>query len=77
MTRSSAIVLLAFLFAVFSSVAPAQEQSLWDVKALKEIIPGAPAGSVDMDFAGGMAYGTNVFVQYNTQCDPHCGQREG
>ena len=66
MTRSSAIVLLAFLCAVFSSSAPAQEQSLWDVKALKEIIPGAPAGSVDMDFAGNTAYGTNVFVQYNT-----------
>ena len=62
MRRLSAIVPLVFLFALFPFVARAQQQPSWDVRALKQIIPGAPDGSVDV--VGDTAYGTNVFVQY-------------
>jgi lipopolysaccharide assembly outer membrane protein LptD (OstA) len=64
MRRLPAIVALVFLCAFFPFVAPAQQQASWDVRALKQIIPGAPDGSVDV--VGNTAYGTNVFVQYNT-----------
>jgi lipopolysaccharide assembly outer membrane protein LptD (OstA) len=64
MRRLPAIVALVFLCALFPFAAPAQQQSSWVVQALSQIIPGAPAGSVDV--VGDMAYGTNVFVQYNT-----------
>ena len=62
MRRLPAIVSLVLLCALFPFVARAQEQPSWDVRALKQIIPGAPDGSVDV--VGDTAYGTNVFVQY-------------
>jgi lipopolysaccharide assembly outer membrane protein LptD (OstA) len=58
------IVPLVFLSALFPFVARAQEPPSWDVRALSQIIPGAPAGSVDV--VGDKAYGTNVFVQYSS-----------
>ena len=45
MRKSPAIVLLAFLFVVLPSLAPAQEQTSWVVKALNQVIPGAPSGN--------------------------------
>jgi LPS-assembly protein len=64
MRKLPAIVALVFLYALFPFAARAQQQSSWVVQALSQIIPGAPAGSVDV--VGDTAYGTNVFVQYNT-----------
>jgi len=66
MRRLPAIILLACLFAFFSLAALAQQQSLWDVRTLNQVIPGAPGGHVDYDWTAGTAYGTNLFVQYNT-----------
>jgi LPS-assembly protein len=62
MRKLSAIAPLVLLFAFFPFVARAQEQLSWVVQALNQIIPGAPAGSVDV--VGETAYGTNVYVQY-------------
>jgi len=63
MRKLPAIVLLALLFAVFSSVALAQQPPSWVVQSLNQIIPGAPVGSVDI--VGNTATGTNgIFVQY-------------
>jgi len=63
MRRTPVIALLAFLFAVGSSVTWAQEQPSLVVQALKQVIPSAPAGSVD--FVGTNVIGTNVFMQYS------------
>ncbi|HTY86823.1 MAG TPA: hypothetical protein VMB80_05105 [Candidatus Acidoferrum sp.] len=63
MRKPLAIVLLAIFVAMIPSVLPAQEQQLV-MQALKQIIPSAPEGHVDYDFANGTAHGTNVFVQY-------------
>jgi lipopolysaccharide assembly outer membrane protein LptD (OstA) len=53
---------LIFFGSFFPLISFAQEQPSWVVRALKQIIPGAPDGSVDI--VGNTAYGTNVFVQY-------------
>ena len=63
MRKLSAIVPPLFLFAVFSSVAWAQEPPSWEVMGLNQIIPGAPIGSVDI--VGDTATGTNgICVKY-------------
>lgn len=64
MRKLFAIALLGFLCAVFPPVAWAQEQTSWVVKALNQVIPGAPDGS--MDVVGNKVYCTNVFVQYES-----------
>jgi LPS-assembly protein len=64
MRKLSAIVLLTFLCAVFSSVARAQEQPSWVVQSLSQVITNAPEGHVDFDWGSGLAHGTNVFIQY-------------
>ncbi len=65
MRKLRIIVLLALLFAIFPFVAPAQEQPSLVVEALNKIIPGAPEGHVDYDWATGKASGTNLFLQYS------------
>ena len=65
MRKSPAIALTAFLFAVFSLVAGAQEQPSLEMWALKQVLADAPEGHVDYDFAAGAAHGTNgVFIKY-------------
>ncbi len=65
MRKPRIIVLLALLFAVFSSVAWAQEQPSWDVRALSLIIPGAPEGRMEYDpVSGTMSWTNGVFVKY-------------
>ena len=62
MRKLPAIVLLAFLFAVFSSVARAQEEPQIVVQALNQIIPGTSVASLEL--RDGVWYGTNgIFVQ--------------
>ena len=58
------IVPLIFLTALFPVIAPAQQEQGWEVKALNEVIPGAPEGRVEYDMTSGVARGTNVFVKY-------------
>jgi lipopolysaccharide assembly outer membrane protein LptD (OstA) len=62
MRKSPAIVLLAILFAAFSSVVWAQEASQIVVQSLSNVIPGAPVGSVDT-FGDKKVYCTNVIMQ--------------
>jgi lipopolysaccharide assembly outer membrane protein LptD (OstA) len=67
MTRFPAIVLFAFLSAIFPFIAVAQEQPTWDIQALNQIIPGAKVGNVEFDFATDTATGTDgVYVKYGT-----------
>ena len=62
MRKLPAIVLLAFLFAVFPSVAWAQEEPQIVVQALNQIIPGTSVASLEL--RDGVWYGTNgIFVQ--------------
>ena len=57
------IAALILLAAVFPVAALAQEQPVWEVQSLNQIIPGAPEGSVTMTST--TATGTNgVFVRY-------------
>lgn len=65
MRKLPILAALALLAAVFSSTARAQEEQSWEVKALNQIIPGAPVGEVEFDFVSNLARGTNgVFIQY-------------
>jgi LPS-assembly protein len=63
MRKLHAIAALVLLFALFPSVAPAEEEQVWEVMALNQVIPGAPVGSVDV--MGDTAIGTNgICVKY-------------
>jgi LPS-assembly protein len=63
MRKFPAIAALAFLCAIFPFIALAQEQPVWDIQALNNIIPGLPVGSIMMQ--GDTATGTNgVYVKY-------------
>jgi LPS-assembly protein len=58
------IVPLVFFTALFPVIALAQQEPVWEVQALNQVIPGAPEGSVVVNMADGTATGTNVFVKY-------------
>jgi len=63
MRRLPAISALIFFGAIFPLISFAQEQPSWEMWALSHIIPGTPAGSLDM--VGDTVTGTNgVCVKY-------------
>ncbi len=65
MRKFPAIAALALLPVIFPFVACAQEQPVWDIQALNNIIPGLPVGSIMMQ--GDTATGTNgVYVKYGS-----------
>jgi len=65
MRKFPAIVPLIFFAAIFPLIAFTQEPLAWDVRALSQIIPGAPVGDFFYDTATGLTQGTNgIFVQY-------------
>ncbi len=63
MTRVPAIFLLVLFAALFPAVASAQQEQ-WIIEGQSQAIPGAPEGSVAIEFATGTATGTNIFVKY-------------
>jgi hypothetical protein len=63
MRKFSPIAALVLLSAIFPFKALAQESPTWDVRALNQIIPGGPTGSITMQ--GGRVMGTNgIYVKY-------------
>ena len=67
MTKFPAILALALVAALFSFTARAQEQQDVEVKALSQVVPGMPPGSVEFDPSTGQFTGTNgVFIRYGT-----------
>ena len=62
--RRPAIFLLVLIAAFFPVIVRAQDEQGWEVRALNQIIPGAPEGGVTYDMASGESICTNMFITY-------------
>ena len=57
----------AFLCAIFQLAARAQEEPVWEVWALHQILPESPEGKIEFDLAANTAQGTNgICIRYGT-----------
>ena len=67
MRRFPAMAAAAFLCAIFQLAARAQEEPVWEVWALHQILPESPEGKIEFDLAANTAQGTNgICIRYGT-----------
>jgi len=67
MIKFPAIPALVFCAALFSVSVSAQDRPAWDIRALSQIVPGAPEGVLDADPASGVTVCTNgIYVNYGS-----------
>ena len=63
-------IALFFALAFFTFSAAAQEEASWEVKALSQVLPGTPEGSVDGSPQTGIWTGTNgMYVRYDNPAE--------
>jgi LPS-assembly protein len=65
MTKFPAIPVLAICAAIFSPAVFAQDEGLYDIQKLSDVLPGTVVGDVHYDFANGSAFATNgIYIHY-------------